>query len=191
MSRLFGALILAASLAACSTMEPAYQRPDAPVSPGFPTGAAYKDGGNPNFPPAAETGWRNFMTDARLQRLVEIALANNRDLRIAALNVREAQAQYRIQRAALFPQVSAFADASHSRSPESLRTPGGSNGSGGALITHQYEAGVSAAWDSTVASLYPSSLVPRPREKALGTSSAAPGTGAPSGSRCEGRSCRS
>jgi multidrug efflux system outer membrane protein len=141
MSKLFGALILAAFLAACSTMEPAYQRPDAPVSPGFPTGAAYKDGANPNSPPAAETGWRNFMTDARLQRLVEIALANNRDLRIAALNVREAQAQYRIQRAALLPSVSGFAQNS------GTRTPGSLNPSGRTEVRHDYEAGVAAAWE--------------------------------------------
>jgi multidrug efflux system outer membrane protein len=138
--RLFCAFILAASLVACSTMEPAYQRPDAPVSPGFPTGAAYKDGGNPNSPPASDIGWRNFMADARLQRLVEIALANNRDLRVAALNVREAQAQYRIQRSALLPQVSGFADASHARTPGSLTQ------SGQPVVSHTYEAGVSAAW---------------------------------------------
>src|SRR6202008_1346278 len=111
-------------LAACSTMEPAYQRPDAPVSPGFPTGAAYKDGGNPNSPPAAETGSRDFMTGAPLQRLVESALANNRDLRIAALNVREAQAQYRIQRAALLPSVSGFAQNSGARTPGSINPSG-------------------------------------------------------------------
>jgi multidrug efflux system outer membrane protein len=127
-------------LAACSTMEPAYQRPDAPVSPEFPTGAAYKDGGNPNSPPAAEIGWRNFMADARLQRLVEIALENNRDLRVAALNVREAQAQYRIQRAALFPQVSGVADHSSSRTPGSLTA------TGRPLVAHEVDAGVSAAW---------------------------------------------
>jgi multidrug efflux system outer membrane protein len=135
-------------LAACSTMEPAYRRPEAPVAPGFPTGAAYKDGripqdgprGNPSLTPAAEIGWRNFMADARLQRLVEIALANNRDLRVAALNVREAQAQYRIQRSALLPQVSGFADHSSSR------TPGDLTSTGQPLVSHQYEAGVSAAW---------------------------------------------
>src|SRR6267142_357007 len=93
-------IITAAALAACSTMAPDYERPAAPVPGSFPAVAAYKDSGNPNSPPAAETGWRNFMADARLQRLVEIALANNRDLRVAALNVREAHAQYRIQRAA-------------------------------------------------------------------------------------------
>src|SRR5258708_4642324 len=147
MSRLFSALILAASLAACSTMAPKYQRPAAPVAADFPSGASYKDAsGNANSPPAAETGWRNFMQDARLHRLVEIALANNRDLRVAALNVREAQAQYRIQRSALFPQVSAFADTSQQRTPGSLRTPGSPNAGSGALITRQYEAGVSAAW---------------------------------------------
>ena len=120
-------------LAACSSMAPDYQRPAAPVAGEFPSGAAYKDGGNKNSAPAAEIGWRDFMQDARLQRLVEIALANNRDLRVAALNVREAQAQYRIQRSGLFPQAGAFADASRSRSAGNT--------------TQQYEAGIAAAWE--------------------------------------------
>jgi len=64
--------------------------------------------------PAAEIGWRDFLADPRLQRLVETALKNNRDLRVAMLNVAQVQAQYRIQRAALAPQVSGFADGSHS-----------------------------------------------------------------------------
>jgi outer membrane protein, multidrug efflux system len=139
--KLFCTLITVASLGACSTMEPAYERPAAPVAGGFPAGAAYKNGGNANSPPAAETGWRNFMLDARLQRLVEIALANNRDLRVAALNVREAQAQYRIQRAALLPSVSGFAQNSGSRTPGSLTQ------SGKPEVAHVYEAGVSAAWE--------------------------------------------
>jgi len=132
-------------LAACSSMAPDYQRPAAPFAGDFPKGAAYKDGGNsrgnPSSPPAAEIGWRTFLKDARLQQLVEIALANNRDLRVAALNVREAQAQYRIQRAGLLPQVAGFADASHARTPGSL------NPSGSASTTHVYEAGVAAAWE--------------------------------------------
>src|SRR2546427_3258638 len=106
------------ALAACSTMQPAYERPAAPVAGEFPAGAAYKAtpaGGSP----AVDIGWRDFLADPRLQRLVEIALKNNRDLRVAMLNVAEVQAQYRIQRAALLPQVSGFADASHSRTPGS------------------------------------------------------------------------
>ena len=51
-------------------------------------------------------GWRNFFTDRRLQGLIEIALHNNRDLRVAMLNVAAAQAQFRVQRSELFPQIS-------------------------------------------------------------------------------------
>jgi multidrug efflux system outer membrane protein len=137
----FCALCAAALLAACSTMAPEYQRPAAPVAPDFPSGPAYKHAGGPGALPASQVGWRDFMRDPRLQRLVEIALQNNRDLRVAALNVREAQAQYRIQRAGLLPQVSAFADASHARTPASLSI------TGQPVIAHEYQAGISAAWE--------------------------------------------
>jgi len=86
-------------------------------------------------------GWRDFLRDARLQRLVEIALADNRDLRVAMLNVEQVRAQYRIQRAALFPQVSGYADASRSRTPAGVST------SGQATTTQTYEVGVSASWE--------------------------------------------
>ena len=56
---------------------------------------------------AAETGWKDFYADPRLQKVLELALANNRDLRIAALNTQKAGAYYRIQRAALLPTVNA------------------------------------------------------------------------------------
>jgi outer membrane protein, multidrug efflux system len=56
---------------------------------------------------AADIGWREFFPDPQLQQLIALALTNNRDLRIAALNVQSAQAQYRIQRADLFPTVDA------------------------------------------------------------------------------------
>jgi multidrug efflux system outer membrane protein len=92
--------------------------------------------------PAAEIGWREFMPDPRLQQLVEIALQNNRDLRVAALNVREMQAQYRIQRAGLFPQVGAFADASRSRTPATS-----SSGGSGGKVTQDYAAGLSVSWE--------------------------------------------
>ena len=114
---------LALAVAACS-MQPVYERPAAPVAGEFPTGPAYAAsaaGGTP----ATGIGWRDFLADPRLQRLVETALKNNRDLRVAMLNVAQVQAQYRIQRAALLPQASAFADASHSRTPGSLTQSGG------------------------------------------------------------------
>ena len=89
-------------------LQPVYHRPAAPVG-AYPTGEAYK---TPSGAPArtslaaGDIGWRNFLLDARLQRLVALALQNNRDLRVAALNVQKVQAQYRIQRAALSPQLS-------------------------------------------------------------------------------------
>jgi multidrug efflux system outer membrane protein len=138
------ALIAVAALIAGCSLQPVYQRPSAPVSGTYPTGDAYKlstDGSGSTTSPAVDIGWRDFLTDPRLQRLVEIGLANNRDLRVAALNVAQTQAQYRIQRAALFPQISGFADSSSSRTPASLST------TGNAMVTHDYSVGVSAAWE--------------------------------------------
>jgi len=135
MTRLLFALLVAA-VAGCSTMAPTYKRPDAPVAATFPTGAAYKEAGNASSPPAAEIGWRDFLVDPRLERLVEIALANNRDLRIAALNVQQVQAEYRIQRSTLFPTVAAFADRSASRNPVSANP-----------VQRSWSAGVAASWE--------------------------------------------
>jgi outer membrane protein, multidrug efflux system len=88
------------------TMIPKYNRPAAPVPAAWPSGPAYKE------PPAAtgaprpaEVHWRQFFTDAQLQKIIDTALNNNRDLRLAALNVERARALYRIQRAELLPRV--------------------------------------------------------------------------------------
>jgi multidrug efflux system outer membrane protein len=91
---------LAAFVGAC-TMEPAYHRPPAPVPP--------VEGGVPGGTAAADIGWREFFPDPQLQQLIALALANNRDLRVAALNVESAQAHYRVQRAELFPTINASA----------------------------------------------------------------------------------
>lgn len=68
--------------------------------------------------------WRDFITDARLRRAVELSLARNRDLRVAALNIEQARAQYRIQRAALLPTVNAGAYGSRQRTPASTSASG-------------------------------------------------------------------
>jgi multidrug efflux system outer membrane protein len=137
-----GAVLM--TLAAGCALQPVYQRPAAPVSPVFPAGEAYKDtSGKPGGTslPAAEIGWRNFLADPRLQRLVGLALQNNRDLRIAMLNVDKVQAQYRIQRAALYPQVNAGASSS-SKGASGNASPGGSS-----TVSHSYSAGLSASWE--------------------------------------------
>jgi multidrug efflux system outer membrane protein len=107
MTRLFLLSVLVLTMAGC-TMIPGYQRPDAPISDTWPDGKA----GGTN---AADLGWREFFTDARLQKIIELALANNRDLRVAALNVEKVQAQYRIMRSALFPELDAGAGFSRQR----------------------------------------------------------------------------
>ena len=89
-------------LASCS-LAPKYERPASPISEAGP--AATTGARN------AELGWRQVFTDPRLQELIRIALANNRDLRIASLNVELVRAQYRIARSPLFPTVGASAAA--------------------------------------------------------------------------------
>jgi multidrug efflux system outer membrane protein len=139
--RRLAALALATLMTGCA-LQPTYHRPDAPGAADFPTGPAYPASGAAGTTlPATEIGWRDFFTDPRLQRLVEIALADNRDLRVAALTVQQVQAQYRIQSAALLPQVGAFADSTASRNPA-----GGSTTRGGA-VSHSYSVGVAASWE--------------------------------------------
>jgi outer membrane protein, multidrug efflux system len=95
-----GALAL---LSACS-MIPAYERPAAPVAASFP---AY-DSAAPiaaDAPPASAVAWQDFFADVRLRRLIALALDNNRDLRVAVLNIEQARAQYQIRRADQLPTV--------------------------------------------------------------------------------------
>jgi outer membrane protein, multidrug efflux system len=89
-------------LAGCASMAPPYERPPAAVAPQFPTATPDTAG-----PAAADLEWRQVFTDSRQQRLIELALENNRDLRLAALNVEQAQARWRIQHASLWPTVNA------------------------------------------------------------------------------------
>jgi outer membrane protein, multidrug efflux system len=132
---------LTLAFASGCSLQPTYERPAAPVAGTFPSGAAYKAVQGGATLAAGDIGWRDFLRDARLQRLVEIALANNRDLRVAVLNVEQVRAQYRIQRAALFPQVGGFADATRTHTPGAIST------SGTASTTQVYEVGVSASWE--------------------------------------------
>ncbi len=101
-------LLLALLLGGCVNLAPDYQRPAAPVAAQWP-GAA------PAGASQADVEWREFFVDARLRDTVARALANNRDLRVAALNVEYQRAQYRIQRAELFPAVSASAEDTRQR----------------------------------------------------------------------------
>lgn len=98
------ALAAAALLLASCSLAPRYERPAPPVAEGWGAG----EGGAPAVPsPVADLGWREVFQDPALQALVGLALRNNRDLRVAALNVELARARYRIERADRLPAVSA------------------------------------------------------------------------------------
>ncbi|HPO15100.1 MAG TPA: efflux transporter outer membrane subunit [Candidatus Hydrogenedentes bacterium] len=92
----------------CITLAPKHNRPKAPVPAEWPSGAAYsKAPEDVNVPEVQHLKWREFITDEKLQKVIELALENNRDLRIAALNVERARAQYGLQRSELLPVIMA------------------------------------------------------------------------------------
>jgi multidrug efflux system outer membrane protein len=115
---LLGVLIV---LGGC-TLAPLYQQPAAPVPPDWPAGPAYRE--QLAASPAADLPWREFFTDQQLQTVIDAALANNRDLRLAALNVQRARAIYGIQRAALFPSLDATANGLKKRVPADISSSG-------------------------------------------------------------------
>jgi multidrug efflux system outer membrane protein len=105
------------------TMIPKYNRPEAPVPAAWPSGPAYKEtASTEKAPGAADLQWRQFFTDAGLQKIIDTALTNNRDLKIAALNVERARSLYRIQRAELLPRLETGVTASRNRVTISGRT---------------------------------------------------------------------
>lgn len=141
-SRHIAALTAFALMGGCA-LSPAYQRPAAPVESAFPAGDAYGPtstayvGGA-----AADIGWRELFQDPVLQALIESALDNNRDIRIAALNVETARATYRVRRADLLPKVDGVATSTSQRTPSDLAPPGSPE------ISRAYQAsGAVSAWE--------------------------------------------
>ena len=117
-------LAAALLLVACSQM-PTYERPVAPIASQWPLASAV----TANSKPANALAWQDFFADASLRPLIEIALANNRDLRVAVLNIEQARAQLGIKRADQFPTLNAALTGS--------RTPSNTGG-----ITSAYSAGL-------------------------------------------------
>lgn len=110
-------LPLVLALSAC-TLAPELAKPELPVPAMFP-GHPLTD----TQTHASELGWRTMFGDPRLQRLIKLALDNNRDLRLAALNVEGVQAQYGIQRAARLPSIDSTASVTRQRTAASPATP--------------------------------------------------------------------
>jgi multidrug efflux system outer membrane protein len=111
------AAVACAVLASCVNLAPEYSAPASPVPQALPSSGV-------EAPTPLDVGWRSFFVDPRLRGTIELALASNRDLRVAALNIERARAQYGIARAGLFPTVDAGAGGSRSRTPGSLSSGG-------------------------------------------------------------------
>ncbi len=119
-------LATAALLSACSLI-PDYVRPGLPVASSYPV----QNNGSPNQRSADQVGWREFFHDPALQQLIGIALKNNRDLRVAVLNVAAAQAQYRSENANLFPQINLTGAGEFGTLPASTAIPTTASGISG------------------------------------------------------------
>jgi len=135
MSKSLLSLAVAAFVLGGCSLIPDYQQPEAPVAGQYPQGPAYSPAQAP-AQAAAEQGWKQFFHDPALQQLIKVALENNRDLRVAALNIDAFAAQYRISRADLFPAVSANGTGSRQRLPANASQTG--------------EAGITSSYSATV-----------------------------------------
>ncbi|HEX4236118.1 MAG TPA: efflux transporter outer membrane subunit [Caldimonas sp.] len=107
----------ALALAGCTSLIPPYQRPAAPVAATYPEQAASAPAAAGEA--AADVDWQRFFADPRLKRLIALALADNRDLRVAVLNIEQTRALYQVRRADELPTVGAGGSVS--------RTPVGSS----------------------------------------------------------------
>lgn len=119
--------VMAAALSACS-LTPTLVKPALPVPAVYDAGEIAGQGN------AADLGWRQMLPDPRLQRLVELALHNNRDLRVAALNVDAVRAQYQIQDSARYPAIGAVAGGTRQRTQAATGAA--------AAVQNQFTAGV-------------------------------------------------
>ena len=133
------ALALAALLTGCSFVPP-YQQPAAPIASQWsgPTGADPVGASRA----AADLPWQDFVQDPALRELVELALQNNRDLRVAVQNIEQARAQYQIQRAAQLPALTG------SLSEQRTVPNAGADANGQPKVSSLYSLGVGiSSWE--------------------------------------------
>ena len=128
------------------TMAPKYTKPASPVPAKWPTGAAYtyfeKNAADESTPLASALSWREVITDPRLKEIIETAMKNNRDLRVAVLNVEKARAFYGIGRASLLPSVNAAGSWYKEHVPADLST------TGSAMTSERYDVNLGmTSWE--------------------------------------------
>lgn len=134
MSKSVALLLPAALLAGCS-LAPHYERPAAPIPSAYPVSEAVAAPAGQAVTSASDLGWQQFFGDPRLQRILALALENNRNLRVTALNVERVRALYNIQKTALIPSLNATATETRQR------TPGDLNQSGHPVTSNNFSVG--------------------------------------------------
>ena len=133
---------LAFSIAGCASLAPKYERPETPTPSVFPNlSSAARQGTDSAQPtkPMAEIQWREFYGDEKLQQVIDLAIKNNRDFKVATLNIERYRALYQIRRADLLPHVDATATATVQRVAEDLSS------TGRATTVDQYSVGLGLA----------------------------------------------
>lgn len=115
-ARLAAVVLLFVGLGAGCTLAPTYVQPDAPIPNIYASGTTEAAAPLPV--------WKDFFRDKTMQRVIDLALQNNRDLRVAMLNIEVTRAQYRIQRADILPTINAAAGASSQHLPAAFSSLG-------------------------------------------------------------------
>lgn len=131
-------LLSASVLSGCLSLAPASDTPELPVPAAWPSSLIT----NAEGAQADGLMWSAYFTDPVLQRLIETALSNNRDLRLAALRTEEARAAFGIQRSERFPSLDVGAQGRRAR------VPGDLNPSGRSQVGSEYRAEVGlSSWE--------------------------------------------
>ena len=140
MHRMAICLLLTILLLSGCTLAPRYSRQESPVPASWATDPAAEEG-EAQAAPAYELSWQDFFVDENLKELIGLALESNRDLRITALTIERTRAQYRIQRAELFPDLQAGAGYNRQRVPDT-------SGFGRVIHLEQYNVSLgTTAWE--------------------------------------------
>ncbi len=82
--------------------------------------------------------WEDFIQNDTLKKVVDLAIKNNKDLKIALLNIQSARATYRISNSNSFPTLDANADMKNAKAI---------NSSNGTTISHNYSANIGASYE--------------------------------------------
>lgn len=122
-------LLASVALAGCN-LAPNYSRPQGAIPAALPQGGPYPVAPT-DAPDVSKIGWKTFFTDPKLRDVIALGLENNRDLRLAAANVLQARAQYRVQRADQLPTVNANGSAYYANALGAATSGAGGIGGGG------------------------------------------------------------